>query len=971
MSQEFSPGTIVENRNRLWRINKETDKIVYATPIDGYGDYVEKFYKPFEDIKESRLNPPSHDRVGNPALQKMLLRAYQLDLIYGTAPLVSLKKSRVIPTEYQMVPVAMALDMPQVRLLLADDVGIGKTVEAGLIITELMARNRASKILFITPANLREQWKDEMQYFFSMDDLRIISRRHKRTMERELPPGTNPWEYYDQLIVSMDYAKKEEVKSQIEAQDWDLILIDEAHKVSKPHQTSPNQNINMKRWELAKDVRDILQRKDGEGHLLFLTATPHNGYTDTFASLIDLLDIGAVQGKQWNPTINRGIAKNHICQRRRRDIKSWIRDSGNDKSLFPDRDQDEEIVKLSSKQEKVIRKLEDLTNHVKKSSERSGGRSKALARWTIMHLHKRALSSPEALRSSLENRLDKLNEMLDELEEDLEDEIENPGISEDEARAVNIDEDTGEELDEEEAAERLEKAVYAKRNDIKTELSYLENVYDETQDLTRRKDNKLQKLYDLLEGLLEIDPKIIIFTKWTDTQEYISESLERRKFFDEYQIFTISGEMSEGERRDKFRDFEKSDKGILIATDCISEGLNLQHACSLMIHYEIPWNPNKLEQRNGRIDRFGQKSSKVYIRSLVMDDTLDAIVLKKLIEKSRQIKKDAGFSPPFFGDKTSLIDLLSEKNISLGVQTTLTEFEKRPGEEIELEGPLSDNELSETVEKIKNDSFYGAQELDFKDIKKRMEKTKEKIGDKETLKSFVNGSLKEFGYSISKDKNSGLYTFIPGNKSKNYKGRIGNKYEDITFDPERATDDPDLDLMDMSHPLVRQIIELVKQKTFEVEERDLYGRTAAWSAEIEEVMVLEHFLVRYSVQTDPVSILEEIIPIGFPLYHNNEIKEEDIVPPEKAEELFELDRSNPERTKDELKKDLKKASHTDLSDIHKEFAEEKKNEIIERRKKFLSKFQNDNPEWAEGMLDVDIASIDHLTTSILYPKVGE
>ncbi len=194
-SPSFAPGTVVKNRGRLWRVDAQDGDVLIATAIDAGEPEQLKFYIPFEEIQPGQLEPPSPDIVGHIAAQDLLLRAYRLSLLHGTAPLLSLQRSRVIPKDYQLVPVVMALEMPRVRMLLADDVGLGKTIEAGLIITELLARQMASRLLVIVPANLREQWREALDYFFHIP-ARIISSRHRREMERELPAGANPWEHY-------------------------------------------------------------------------------------------------------------------------------------------------------------------------------------------------------------------------------------------------------------------------------------------------------------------------------------------------------------------------------------------------------------------------------------------------------------------------------------------------------------------------------------------------------------------------------------------------------------------------------------------------------------------------------------------------------------------------------------------------------------------------------------------------------
>ncbi|MFC2030590.1 DEAD/DEAH box helicase [Chloroflexota bacterium] len=383
----FAPGTVVKNRGRLWRVDAQEQDALIATAIDPGQPEQTKFYIPFEDLRPGRLEPPSPDIVGHPAAQDLLLRAYRLSLLHGTAPLLSLQRSRVIPKDFQLVPVVVTLEMPRVRMLLADDVGLGKTIEAGLIITELLARQMAARLLVIVPANLREQRREALDYFFHIP-ARIISSRHRREMERELPAGANPWQHYRCLITSVDYAKQPAIKNQILEQQWDVVLFAEAHQVAKPHQTGPDQKVRMDRWDLA----EALATAERVRHLLLLTATPHSGYTDSFASLLRMLDVGATSGPVHTPHIDRTVAQRHVCQRRRADVKTWSEDDPS-RSPFPERDQEEVIVPPTPYEVDAIRVVEDYGRRVLEQAASGKAFIRTLAHWTVMHFHKRALTS--------------------------------------------------------------------------------------------------------------------------------------------------------------------------------------------------------------------------------------------------------------------------------------------------------------------------------------------------------------------------------------------------------------------------------------------------------------------------------------------------------------------------------------------------------------------------------------------------
>jgi SNF2 family DNA or RNA helicase len=188
-------GQIIEMRNRLWRVDEFSENELFATPING--DYNDKrvFLRDVEIIKPAELDKISKDLVGDFQAQRMLLHAYRFDLMHGSAPFLSLQRSAVIPYNYQLVPLVLALEKPQTRLLIADDVGLGKTIEAGLIISELMQRGKVKRILILTPANLKEQWQEAMEYFFHIDS-KIISSLSRKEYEKQLPAGANPWQYF-------------------------------------------------------------------------------------------------------------------------------------------------------------------------------------------------------------------------------------------------------------------------------------------------------------------------------------------------------------------------------------------------------------------------------------------------------------------------------------------------------------------------------------------------------------------------------------------------------------------------------------------------------------------------------------------------------------------------------------------------------------------------------------------------------
>ena len=955
----FTPGTVVSARNRLWRVDQQEGEVLTATPLDGGQDRTRRFYLPMEPVERGELDRPSQNVIGTPQAQNLLLRAHRLSMLHGTAPLLSLQRSRVIPKNYQLVPVAMALEMQQrVRLLIADDVGLGKTIEAGLIITELMARQQAARVLVVVPASLREQWKEALTYFFHLP-ARIISTRHRRTMERELPAGVSPWEQFPVLITSIDYAKQPAIKNQILEQSWDVALFDEAHLAAKPHASRPDTQATTERWTFAQAIAESPDIR----HLLLLTATPHNGYTDTFASLLHLLDEDLVGGSLHNPSIRRSVAQKHVCQRRRQDVQEWFGDVG-ETSPFPDRDQEEVIIPPTQYERAAIDAVETYGEQILESAEHGGAHSKTLANWTVLHLHKRALSSPAALRASLDNRRESLKRRA---KEELGVEI---AISESEAKATVLDEDTGERLDDEEAAQRTERTVFGDLHAIRNELTHLESAITEAESVTPSRDSKLRELTrTVLPNRLREDPKVIVFTRYTDTMNYLAKEISSSNRLKDTDVFTIYGQLSETKRREVFQAFDASDKAVLVATDAISEGINLQHAAGQVIHYELPWNPNRLEQRNGRVDRFGQRRDTVHIRTMVMDETLDASIMKVLVRKAAKIRADYGFSPPYFGEDTDIMELLAQHEISLGPkQLTLfgdAETSSENGTSAEApEDPFS----TDTLDRIKGDSFYGQTHVQLPDIEERLQRTERTIGSPSQIEHFVRSGLSRFGCQV-KERADGTLRISVTHPALQVES-VGRVIEHATFDPEQGLDAPDVTVLDLGHPLVRQLIDVVKQDAFD-EKTDHYGRTTYRVTETTpEVTVVVHLLARYATATDtttPAAVLEELVPVGIPVYGDAPLD------PDTVQQLIDSDPAPQTRLDREVQEVL-----DDFDSLHPEAdtyfdaaLERRRQALTEERASMQDELSNDSgapaTAWAEGITDIAQGHFDVLALTVYFP----
>jgi SNF2 family DNA or RNA helicase len=846
----------------------------------------------------------------------------------------------------------MALEQPRVRLLIADDVGLGKTIEAGLVISELLARGLARRVLVICPASLREQWRQALDYFFHLD-AKIFSRERRRAIERDLPAGTNPLEFHNSLIISVDYAKAPEIKNQILEVPWDVVVIDEAHQVAKPHQTGPDQHVSMDRWELGKAISTSSKIR----HLLLLTATPHNGYTDSFASLLRLLDVGAVDGPAHAPRINRAVARRHVVQRRRQDVEQWLREANGGQQHFPERDQDEVTVQPSAEERQVINAVNRYGELILENVRDAQSNIQTLAGWAVLHLHKRALSSPEALRCSLRNRQAALEQRLAGMTD-----VES-AIPSEAARANVLDEDAGEQFDEAEIVERSERVTAGSPEAIRAELRTLDELQAMAARVKPSVDNKLQDLLNnTLRSMLARRHKAIIFTRYRDTMDYLAEQIGKSPRFTHAQVVTLHGGMNEVQRQEAFGRFEQAKDAVMVATDAISEGVNLQYLASQIIHYELPWNPNRLEQRNGRVDRFGQPEGTVVIRTMVMNDTLDAVILEHLIRKTRQIRRDYGFAPPFFGDENNILDFIREhgRGIHLG-PTQLSLFETLAQSQPEPQDPFS----AELIERIRDESFYGQTDITLGVIEEEMRQVRSTIGSADEIRRFVLSGLNRLDCPIENNPDGTLKITVrhPDLRMPGVSEIIAH----ATFDPQTGLDHNDVDVLDLGHPLVRRLLDILKRRAFEADRMSVdaqthYGRTAVMLArDVPEMTALYTLLARFTTATNPPQILEDLVSLAVPVYGD------EVLDPTQEQKLVNVAPAPGTVTVDEAREALNDAlNRPDLEDRIRKRIDSRLQQIVTERQHLRDELQR-QAGWLQGADHLTVSSRDLLSVKILWP----
>lgn len=511
---------------------------------------------------------------------------------------------------YQLDPLARAIRMPRVSLLIADDVGLGKTIEAGLVAQELVLRHRARRILVVTPADLQLQWRDEMRDKFGLE-FRIVDRELMRRLRRERGVHVNPWTHFPRLITSMDYLKMERPlrrfretlpgpKEPHYPRRYDLLIVDEAHNVAPSG-----------RGRYALDslrtsaVRELVPHFE---HRLFLTATPHNGYNESFTALLELLD-----DQRFARTVEP--SRDALRQVMVRRLKSELPLRFDGTPRFPER----KLIPIELDYGEAERQAHsDLRDYTKRRIESATDPTEQFATAFVLKLlKKRLLSSPAAFQRTLA----KHRESLERREADSAGGLVSLELLTSRAEEVESAFESDDEYQEAEDGAQ-EAAARAQRTLSSEERKLLERLERWAERAATKPDAKTEVVLGLIEescrpGRVWNDERIILFTEYRDTQRALLDFLAARGLTEGERTLLLYGGMPTDERtriKSAFQaDPRESPVRILLATDAASEGINLQNHCHRLLHYEIPWNPNRLEQRNGRIDRHGQHAPEVLV----------------------------------------------------------------------------------------------------------------------------------------------------------------------------------------------------------------------------------------------------------------------------------------------------------------------------------------------------------------------
>lgn len=554
--------------------------------------------------------------------------------------------------DYQLDPLVRAVQMPRVSLLIADDVGLGKTIEAGMVVQELLVRHRARTVLVVCPAGLQIHWRDQMRDKFGLE-FRIVDSDLMKQLRRSRGIHVNPWSHFPRLITSIDFIKRERpmrlLRELLPAETsyprhFDLLIVDEAHNVAPAG--SGRYAIDSLRTQAIRTLTPHFE------HKLFLTATPHNGYQESFSALLELLD---------NQRFARGVLPNRgqleavMVRRLKSELVGW-----DGAPRFPQRRLEAIEVTYPQAEQEVHGWLQEYT---RLRQENAADQTEQFAtEFVLKLLKKRLFSSPAAFAATLQKHVQTL---AGKEEPQSKRKRPSPGILR--RQIAQIEEEYADD-DEYEAA--TASATGGASQTFHTlsprERWLLAQMQAWADTASARRDAKTNALIAWLHQTLKPDgrwnqERVIIFTEYRATQNWLQEILVAEGLSGHGRLRTIYGGMDSDEREAIKAAFQthpdQSDIRILLATDAASEGIDLQNHCHRLVHFEIPWNPNRLEQRNGRIDRHGQTQDPLiyhfapagYRQRLREGNALapsdlenDLEFLMRATEKVEQIREDLG-----------------------------------------------------------------------------------------------------------------------------------------------------------------------------------------------------------------------------------------------------------------------------------------------------------------------------------------
>jgi superfamily II DNA or RNA helicase len=627
----------------------------------------------------------------------------------------------------------MALRIDPVRLFIADDVGVGKTIEALLVARELYDRGEIKRMAVLCPPYLCDQWVAELEQKFNLEAV-VIRSGTVSGLERRTPPGKSIYQYFPIQVISIDWVKTDRNKHQFLQFCPEMVIVDEVHGAAEASAHSRGQQ---ERHQLLKEIAQNVNR-----HLIFLTATPHSGIEEAFRSLLGLLK---PEFKEWNiaelDEPKRNELARHFVQRTRKDIeKDWEHEH-----CFPERETSDETYDLSNLYRQLFKSTYDFCSEIVRTGTQLEERKRRVRYWGALALLRCVMSSPSAALAALEARMRGLGEGDQETE-----------------FSPFIFESADARTDDETPTPPIEAAEETLPESDRRKLRKLQHLAEEIRDSYQ--DTKVTRCAEIVQRLLQEGLHPIIWCRYVATAEYVGEHLRQAAInkwqTDDVQVVVITGRLPDEERRIKIEEIDPDRPRVLVATDCLSEGINLQDKFTAVLHYDLPWNPNRLEQREGRVDRYGQTAKRVKaIRFYGRDNPVDGVVIEVLLDKAREIHRALGTHVPVPEESESVMQAVLNALFLKGTRTPSLQLS------MDLGVPEIDDfhrrwERDAERERI-NRTRFAQRSLKPQEVRRELEATDSVLGDPDAVREFVLAAAQRLRLEIRPDRRNPKVFRIP------------------------------------------------------------------------------------------------------------------------------------------------------------------------------------------------------------------
>ncbi|HXC25556.1 MAG TPA: helicase-related protein [Gemmatimonadaceae bacterium] len=836
-TRKFTPGTLVRARGREWVVLPQSaGELLRLRPLSGSEDDTALLHLGLEpEVRPATFPWPAATQEGNQETALLLHDALRLALRRGAGPFRAFGQVDVTPRPYQLVPLMMALTLDPVRLLIADDVGLGKTIEAALIARELLDRGEIRRLAVLCPPHLVEQWVTELRTRFHLSADAVTAGSAGR-LERGLPQGTSLFDAHPITVVSLDYIKSERRRDEFARSCPEAIIVDEAHTC-----TTGGGGRHQRYRLLAQLLEDRTR------HAILCTATPHSGDETAFVRLLGLLDpaflaIGEETGDTTAAKELTNRLARHLVQRRRLDIREW-----HEEHLFPRRESADLPYRLTGAWERFLESVLDYCEGVA-SSAGGGDRERRLAFWGTLALLRCVTSSPAAAARALRTRLANSDDP--------------EAIANLEAQVFDLDADEGE------APDDLEPGANSGDPEVHALLAMAEALAVEGSD------PKLATVTEHVGQLLTEGFSPVIFCHYVATAHYVGERLQER--FPDADVTVLTGELPAEARRETIERLGAKEHRILVATDCLSEGINLQHAFDAVVHYDLSWNPTRHEQREGRVDRFGQRKPIVRATLLLGENNpVDGAVLEVILRKAKKIAERLGVPVPLPDDEARLTEallkavLLRRRNHAVGEQIALDLGALPETQRLDLAWRDAEERAKRAVTR------FAQRRLKPDDVAPEFDRAQRALGDPAELSRFLTRAMARLGAEPTKRTGGALTvtlrTLPPAIRERLAGAGINDDTLTVTIGNSAA---PGIVALWRSHPLVATLAETLLERTLETSEIStdpaVLGRTGAWATTAvttRTVIVLarlRHELETVSRDQSTVTMVEEALPIAIP-----------------------------------------------------------------------------------------------------------